>query len=137
MEIDNLHINEGDFDLFVELEPRQKLEFLWDAQYVGLEASVLKQIERMDKQIDQVKSIPKTIVTDFEVGNTRLCVTIFNDIIYLNSNSLKAINQFVKKLWLDGHVLTSIKDADKTIHDIYKYFKAFRILGKGNPFSEN
>ena len=51
MEIDKLHINEGDFDLFVELEPRQKLEFLWDAQYVGLEASILKQLEKLDEKL--------------------------------------------------------------------------------------
>ena len=49
MEINSLHINEGDFDLFVELAPKQKLEFLWDAQYVGLEASVLKQIDKLDE----------------------------------------------------------------------------------------
>ena len=29
MEIDNLHINQLDHDLFVELSPKQKLEFLW------------------------------------------------------------------------------------------------------------
>jgi len=138
MEINKLHINETDFDLFVELEPKQKLEFLWDAQYVGLEASVLKQLDRLDQVEDlPFKSIPKTIVTDFEVGNTRLCITIYNDTMYLNSNSLKAINQFVKKLWLDGHILTRIKDAKKTIYDIYKYLKVYRVLGKGAPFSQN
>ena len=137
MEIDKLHINEGDFDLFVELEPKQKLEFLWDAQYVGLEASILKQIEKLDEKKLSFESIPKTVVTDFEVGNTRLCVTVYNDMMYLNSNSLKAIKQFVTKLWLDGHVLWRIKKAKKTAYDIYKYLKVYKVIGKGHPISSN
>ena len=136
MEIDKLKISEGDFDLFVDLEPRQKLEFLWDAQYLGLEASVLKQLDRLDKKDFIFKPIPKTIVHDFEVGATRLSVTIFEDKLYLNSNSLKAIKQFISKLWLDGHILTRV-DIEKTIYDVYRYFRAYRVLGKGAPFSEN
>ena len=88
MQIDKLHINEGDFDLFAELAPKQKLEFLWDAQYVGLEASVLKQLEKLDTKDINLQSVPQTIIQEFEVGNTRLCVTIYNDIMYLNSNSI-------------------------------------------------
>ena len=137
MEIDNLHINEGDFDLFVELPPKQKLEFLWDAQYVGLEASVLKQIDRLDKKEYSLRSLPKTIVTDIEVGSTRLCITVYNDTMYLNSNSIKAIRKFVMKLWLEGNLLYHVKDAKKTIYDIYKHLKVYRVLGKGAPFSEN
>lgn len=139
MEIDKLKISENDFDLFIELDPRQKLEFLWDAQYVGLEASILKQIEKLDAKegISFQEKMPTTIVHDFEVGQTRLCVTICNERIYCNSNSLKAIRQFICKLWLDGHLLMKIKGAKKTSYDIYKYFKAYQILGKGSPFSEN
>ena len=81
-------------------------------------------------------TIPKTIVHDFEVGATRLSVTIFEDKLYLNSNSLKAIKQFISKLWLDGHILTRV-DIEKTIYDVYRYFRAYRVLGKGAPFSEN
>ena len=139
MEIDKLEISENDFDLFIELDPKQKLEFLWDAQYVGLEASILKQIEKLDAKegIEFTEKMPATVVHDFEVGNTRLCVTVCNGRIYLNSNSLKAIRQFVCKLWLDGHILSKIKDSKKTSYDIYKYFKAYEVLGKGHPFSEN
>ena len=32
---------------------------------------------------------------------------------------------------------TKIKDSKKTSYDIYKYFKAYEVLGKGHPFSEN
>ena len=137
MQIDNLHINEGDFDLFVELSSKQKLEFLWDAQYIGLEASALKQIEKLDDQELDFQSIPQTIVHDFEVGSTRLCVTIYNDVIYLNSNSIKAVRQFTSKLWLDGHMLQKIEGSKKTIYDIYKYFKVYKVIGKGAPYSEN
>ncbi len=135
MEIDKLKISEGDFDLFAELRPKEKLEFLWDAQYVGLEASVLKQLDKVDKILD--KELPKIITHDFEVGNTRLCVTVHVNMMYLNSNSLPAIRQFVKKLWLDGHILIAQNDIPKTVYDIYKYFRAYKILGKGAPFSQN
>ena len=137
MEIDKLHIDAGDFDLFVELDPKQKLEFLWDAQYIGLEASALKQIEKLDDLEPILQPLPKTIVHDFEVGHTRLCVTIYNDIMYLNSNSIKAIRQFASKLWLDGHILQQIKDSKKTIYDVYKYLKVYKVIGKGAPLSEN
>jgi len=139
MEIDKLKISENDFDLFIELDPRQKLEFIWDAQYVGLEASILKQIEKLDAKegITFQEKMPTTIVHDFEVGDKRLCVTVCNERIYLNSNSIKAIRNFICKLWLDGHILSRISEAKKTSYDIYKYFKAYHVLGKGQPFSEN
>ena len=28
-------------------------------------------------------------------------------------------------------------DISKTVYDIYKYFRAYEILGKGTPFSQN
>ncbi len=136
MEIDKLKISEGDFDLFAELEPRQKLEFLWDAQYVGLEASILKQLDKLDRKL-QPHTIPKALVHDFEVGNTRLCVTMFDNMIYMNSSSLQACKRFVNKLWLDGHIMVRRHDISKTVYDIYKYFRAYEILGKGTPFSQN
>tara|TARA_R110000851_G_scaffold141503_2_gene279432 strand:- start:894 stop:1307 length:414 start_codon:yes stop_codon:yes gene_type:complete len=137
MEINSLHINEGDFDLFVELAPKQKLEFLWDAQYVGLEASVLKQIDKLDEADLKLDTLPKTMVHDFEIGHTRLCVTVYNDTMYLNSNSLKAIRRFISKLWLDGHILSQEKDVEKTAYDIYKYLRVYKVIGKGSPLSEN
>ena len=137
MEIDNLHINQLDHDLFVELSPKQKLEFLWDAQYIGMEASALKQIDKLEEKEISFESLPKTIVQDFEVGHTRLCVTLYNDVMYLNSNSIKAIRQFASKLWLDGHILQQIKDSKKTIYDVYKYLKVYKVIGKGAPLSEN
>ena len=137
MEIDKLKISELDFDLFAELRPKEKLEFLWDAQYFGLEASVLKQLDKVDKILDAKEFWPKIITHEFEVGNTTLCVTAHNNIMYLNSNRVHAIKQFVKKLWLDGHILSAQNDILKTRYDKYKYFRAYKILGKGAPFSQN
>jgi len=136
MEIDKLKISEGDFDLFVELHPKEKLEFLWDAQYVGLEASILKQLDKVGQEL-HTQDLPKIITHDFEVGNTRLCVTAYNKMIYLNSNSLPAIRNFINKLWLDGHILIKNSDISKTVYDIYKYFRVYEILGRGEPFSQN
>ena len=66
-----------------------------------------------------------------------LCVTSFQDKeIYLNSNSLRAIRQFVNKLFNDGVLLWPL-DKKKTEFDIYRFFKAYKIIGKGDPFSSN
>ena len=139
MEIDKLKISEGDFDLFVELEPKQKLEFLWDAQYVGLEASILKQLDRLD-ELDEIRDHiePEPILKPNNINDTGngVCITIYQDMLYLNSASLKSIKQFINKLWLEGHILCRT-DAKKGKYDIYRYFRSYQVIGKGMPLSEN
>ncbi len=42
MQIDSLHIHEQEFDLFVNLKPKQKIEFLYDLQSKGMDAALSK-----------------------------------------------------------------------------------------------
>mgnify|MGYP003129571267 CR=1 FL=1 len=45
MNIQDLEILEDDFDLFVALDDKNKIEFLFDAARDGIDVSVMKQIE--------------------------------------------------------------------------------------------
>ena len=70
------------------------------------------------------------------VGDYKLSVTISRDEIQLNSNSLRAIRRFVSKLWSDGMLLSKL-NIKKTDLDIYRYFKAYKIIGRGTPICPN
>jgi spore cortex formation protein SpoVR/YcgB (stage V sporulation) len=135
MKLDELEILEDDFDLFVALDDTDKIEFLFDATEHGTEVAVVKHVAKLaDKYMP-----PKPIISseDFSVGSYRLCITTFqNSEIYLNSNSLKAIRQFVNKLFNDGVLLWPI-DKKKTEFDIYRFFKAYKIIGRTDPFCSN
>jgi hypothetical protein len=134
MNLNELEILEDDFDLFVALDDADKIEFLYDATEVGMDAAVIKHVKKMTD-----KFFPKTPIVsseDFQVGQYRLCITSMPDQIQLNSNSLKAIRHFVKKITNDGIMLLSI-DAKKSEFDLYRYFKAYKIIGRGDPLSSN
>ena len=135
MRLGELEILEEDFDLFVALDDTDKIQFLFDALEHGTEEAVIKQeIKLADKYIPKV---PFITAEDFSVGQHRLCVTTFrNEEIHLNSDSLKAIRYFVKNLINDGILLWKL-DNKKSEFDIYRFFKSYKIIGKGEPFSSN
>jgi spore cortex formation protein SpoVR/YcgB (stage V sporulation) len=134
MKLKDLEIHEDDFDLFVALNPKEKIEFLFDASQIGVEASITKQVDKLSSQVS-IKEVP-VVSQNFNVGQFKLCVTSVLDEVYLNSNSLKAIRRFVYKLWNDGLIMSRL-DAKKTEFDRYRYFRAYKILGKGHPFCPN
>ena len=135
MKINELEIWEDDFDLFVALDDSAKIEFLFDATEIGTEAAVVKHVSKLaDKYMPKTPMISSQ---DFSVGPYRICVTNYKDSeIYFNSNSLRAIRQFVRKLFNDGVLLWTM-DKKKTEFDMYRYFKAYKIIGKVGPFCEN
>ena len=135
MQINELMIVEDDFDLFVALDAADKVEFLFDATEYGIESAVIKHVGRLaDKFMPKDQLVSSE---DFQVGPYRLCVTTFQDSeIQLNSNSLRAIRQFVKKLFNDGVILYR-SDKKKTEFDMYRYFKAYKIVGRIQPFCES
>ena len=95
MKLDELEILEDDFDLFVALDDTSKIEFLFDAVEEGLEASAIKQVSKL---ADLYNSRPPIVSSeDYRVGNHRICVTSFPDMIHLNSTSISAIRKFVNK----------------------------------------
>ena len=135
MRLDELEILEDDFDLFVALDDSDKIEFLFDATEHGTEVAVVKHVSKLAEKY--IPKRPMITAEDFSVGPYRLCVTTFqNSEIYLNSNSLRAIRQFVNKLFNDGVLLWPL-DKKKTEFDIYRFFKAYKIIGKVGPFCEN
>ena len=135
MQLNELEILEDEFDLFVALDDSDKIEFLFDATEHGTEAAVVKHVSKLaDKYMPKQ---PMVSTEDFIVGSTRLCVTTFRDSeIHLNSNSLKAIRRFVAKVFNDGVLLWPL-DKKKSEFDIYRFFKAYKIIGRVGPFCEN
>ncbi len=83
-----------------------------------------------------VRKQPIMQVQDFQTGNTRLCVTLTKNEVHLNSNSLKAIRKFVNKMIHDGLLLWPAS-TKKSVFDIYKFFKAYKIIARLSPLSSN
>ena len=134
MKLNELEIYEDDFDLFVALDDSDKIEFLFDATQIGMEAAVIKQVARLTEKYQMREPIVQ--VTDYEVGPYRISVTEYPDKLNINSNSLRAIRRFVEKLWNDGTLLRRVKEK-KTEFDIYKYLRVYDVIGKVPPICSN
>jgi len=127
MNLNELEILEDDFDVFVELNDSSKIEFLFDAIEKGVETSILKQVAKLDSMRDEIPIKQKVQTEDLEFGRYRLSVTLTNNQVHLNSNSLKAIRQFTNKMINDGLLLWPLK-VKKSVFDMYKYFKAYKFI---------
>jgi len=134
MKLNELEILEDDFDLFVALDDSDKIEFLFDATQIGMEAAIIKQVARLTEKYQMREPIVQ--VTDYEVGPYRISVTEYPDKLHINSNSLRAIKRFVEKLWNDGTLLRRVKEK-KTEFDIYKYLRVYDVIGKVPPICSN
>jgi len=134
MNLQDLEILEDDFDLFVALNDTEKIEFLFDAIEQGIQASVNKQVSKLTSTIPSHKEIAR--VEDYQIGGTRLALTILKNEIHLNSDKLRAIRKFVNKMINDGLLLWPIK-RKKSVFDMYRYFKAYKLIGRVGPVSSN
>ena len=113
----------------------EKIEFLFDALTIGVSDSMLKQ---MYKPKPDGLSVKTSSTEDISVGPNRLCICVFDDILTLNSDSLRVIRAFVRKFFRDGFILVRTNEIRKEKDfDIYKYFKAYNIYKTGNPICEN
>jgi hypothetical protein len=134
-ELDQLEIFEDDFDLFVLLEDSNKIEYLYDTEKLGPRGAMLKQIAKYQKiHQDQFQA---TYVEDIIVGEHRICIAKYDDVITFNSDSLSLINQLIHKIWSDGAILLKDQYIPKTNLDNYKYFKAFQVIKINMPICEN
>ena len=133
MKLKELNICEDDFDLFIELSPKEKIQFLFDASQSGIDHAVIQQVQRLHERIKQTNSIK---AQDIEVGMHRLAILSMKEEIHLNSDSLKVIRAFVRKLWNDGYMLSTLNKR-KTEFDFYKFYKAYKVIGKAEPFCCN
>ena len=136
MKLQNVLISEEDFDLFVALNPTNKVEFLYDCLVGTVRDAVDKQLIDFQEHIERARYVVvKT--QDLQVGPYRLCISNYGNIITFNSDSIRVIRHFVKKMTHDGTMLGSLTYIKKTEIDMYKYFKAYRIIGVGQPLCEN
>ena len=135
MTLSELNIDEDAFDIFVTFNAREKIEFLSDALEFGTQAAILKQMEKITEDI-VADHKPLSIVSsqDFLSDGYRLCVTTFKEEVQLNSDSRKTIRNFVTKLFYDGVILSPLQKK-KTEMDMYRFFKAYKVIGRANPIS--
>lgn len=135
MNLTELEILDDEYDLFCMLNDQEKIEFLFDALTIGVSDSMLKQLYKPKPNGISVKS---SSTEDISVGPSRLCISIFDDILTLNSDNLRVIRAFVRKFFRDGFILIRANEIKKEKEiDIYKYFKAYYIYKTGMPICEN
>tara|TARA_R110000851_G_scaffold293550_1_gene448155 strand:+ start:454 stop:897 length:444 start_codon:yes stop_codon:yes gene_type:complete len=147
MEIDSLHINETDFDVFLGLDPKDKIEFIYDAQFMGKDISLHKALEKLNSQRPKNKqasinelfqdTMPDNIYDELRWNGHRMTIMVANNMIHLNSTSLKWVRRIVKKLFSDGHIIVRNNIAKKTPIDIYKYYRCYNMIGSGHPICLN
>jgi hypothetical protein len=136
MKFDELEILEHDFDIFVALDDPQKIEFLFDAITTDVESSVVKQLSKFKESYIKQPIKQKVSTEDIQFGPWRLSITLTKDEVHLNSDSLKAIRKFLNKMWNDGLILWP-SSTKKSEFDMYRYFKAYKIIGQPGPLSSN
>lgn len=135
MKLTELEILPEEYDLFWMLSDSEKIEFLFDAINIGVSESILKQLTKTKN--DGLELSP-TSSEDISIGPHRLCISVFDDIITLNSDNLRVIRAFVRKFFRDGYILTKNTEFRKDREfDIYKYFKAYNLIKTGMPICEN
>ena len=134
MQLNELIIKADEYDLFHILSGPEKLEFMLNAMDIGPEESMFKQISKSNI----LRPDPLFQQEDLQVGVHRLLISAYDDIIVLNSDSLKVIRAFIRKIFRDGHLLVRNEDVTKDRDiDIYRYFKAFHVIKLDMPICEN
>jgi len=136
MKLNSINITEDTFDLFVSLDPADKVEFLYDTIINGVDNSFNKQLERLHAKFEAARFVVVR-TQDLLVGPYRLCISNYGDVITFNSDSIRVIRHFVKKMTHDGTMLSSLNYIKKSEIDMYKYFKAYKIVGTTQPICEN
>jgi len=134
MQLNELIIKADEYDLFHILSGAEKLEFILNALEIGPEESMFKQLSKSNI----LRPDPLFQQEDLQVGVHRLLISAYDDIIVLNSDSLKVIRAFIRKIFRDGHLLVRNKDVTKDRDiDVYRYFKAFNVIKLDMPICEN
>ena len=139
MVIKDLVIQENEFDVFVALNPTEKIEFLWDALHIGSEKSTDKQISKLeqDLQSGNTKQVLMS-VQDIHVGTYKLTIMNIERLIVFSSDSLRLIRAFTKHMWYSGYILHRRRDIQKSPHNVMpKYFIAYEMVGEEQPLCEN
>lgn len=138
MILKNLVIQENDFDVFVALNPTEKIEFLWDAMHIGTEKSVDKQISKLESGYNGSTRHVLMSMQVLRVGPHMLTIMTADRIIVFSSENLRIIRSFVKHMWYTGYILRRRLDVRKSHNAVMpKYFIAYEMLGEEQPICEN
>mgnify|MGYP003133167772 CR=1 FL=1 len=133
--LDEIQIFEDEFDLFVLLEESDKIEYLFDLEVLGPRGAMLKQVAKFqERQEDEFRLAH---VEDIIVGNYRICITKYDNVMTFNCDSLSIMNKFISRIIDHGHILVRDKNIEKTNIDTYKYFKAYVVHKLGMPICAN
>ena len=136
MNLNKVKIGEDEFDFFVDLTAKQKIEFLYDSQTMGADTALLKQLAISDTEETNEISGLQIIVQEMYLGQYLLCMTRVGNYVSLNCDNLKVIRSVVRKLWLDGYVLVKA-DGRKSEWDMHRYFKSYHLVDVLSPISLN
>lgn len=149
MNLDDLHITRDDFEFLRELESYEKIEFLWDCQFINKEFSLTSGLNAVEDEIEidleeNLESLtsPHHPIAHEEyydfTTRSRLVLSMYNGRLHVNCTSLKLLRAWIFKMVMnDGVILEQVKDAKKGEHDIYRYYKCYTILGRANPICPN
>ena len=147
MEIDNIHIDEQDFDIFLNLQKKDKIAFVSDTVSYGIDAAMskIKIFPEEDMNFENKKltereqlvseSFQDAIYEELMHDKHRMNILIINNSIHLNSSSLSWIRKTILKLFMDGHLIVKNKLAKKLPGiDKYRYYRCYDIIGTVPPF---
>jgi hypothetical protein len=135
--LSELQITDEEFDLFWILTGTEKIEFMFEALEKGVSEAMAETLSRSLSKQDRLQNNIKAS-EDLAVGPHRLNISIMDDMITFNSDSIRVIRSFVRKFYRDGHILLSKKTLKKDPEiDIYRYFKAYKLIKLGMPICEN
>lgn len=130
MKLSDLQLHEEEFDVFVALSPSQKIAFIEDIHRNG-EVEIEKYLQDMYNQHDMTFQFQEVVY-----GNDYMSVIQYGDVLRLNSSSLKLLRTFVKKLWMDGLIMTRINES-KTEWDTRRYLRVYRLTSQIDAICEN
>lgn len=135
--LNELKITDEEFDLFWILSGTEKIEFVYKALEIGVPEAMAEILTNSLSDHGDMKDTIKTS-EDMVVGPYRLNISIMNNIITFNSDSIRVIRSYARKFYRDGHILLTEKGIKKEPEiDVYRYFKAYKILKLGMPICEN
>ena len=129
-DLQNIHINQKDLDLFLTLNDKSKLEFLSDLQREPKHVSILKQLSKFKKTFD----VEDNVIFDrkiFKHKNNVVLVVLRDDILIISSNSRRAIKEVKWKFFGDGYMFSK-RGKIKNL-SYYKHTEFYRTMGILSP----
>ena len=126
-DLQNIHINQKDLDLFLTLNDKSKLEFLSDLQREPKHVSILKQLSKFKKTFD----VEDNVIFDrkiFKHKNNVVLVVLRDDILIISSNSKRAIKEVKWKFFGDGYMFSKRGKIKNLAY--YKHTEFYRELAE-------